>query len=87
MPLPQRRAVQILFQRANMMLPARLSSRSPLFTLTLTAGFVLMFVFGLLAWHSPPQGLTFPSHTKLYALLSHTHTHVVPSLIRQAVDT
>ena len=42
-----------------MMLPST-GARSPLFALAVTAGFVLIFVFGFLAWQSPPR-ISFPT--------------------------
>jgi hypothetical protein len=45
-----------------MMVPA-MRARSPLFALGVSAGFVLIFVFGFLAWQSPPRmPNTFPQH-------------------------
>jgi hypothetical protein len=43
------------------MLPA-LGARSPLFTIAAAAGFVLIFIFGFLAWQSPAR-LSFHSST------------------------
>ena len=51
-----------------MMLPAA-GARSPLFALAVTAGFVLIFIFGFLAWQSPPRLPSFPhgsTHVEMY---------------------
>jgi hypothetical protein len=37
-----------------MMLPSA-GARSPLFALSVSAGCVLVFIFGFLAWQSPPR--------------------------------
>lgn len=49
-----------------MMMPSTIGGRSPLFALSVSAGFVLVFIFGLMAWQSPSR-MSFPhSHVDLY---------------------
>jgi hypothetical protein len=44
---------------AAMMMPSTIGGRSPLFALSLSAGVVLVFLFGFMAWQTPPK-MTFP---------------------------
>lgn len=63
-----------------MMLPTT-SARSPLFALAVSAGFALVFIFGFLAWQSPPS-ISFPKGTGSSASSAHCEAYVVPPVAR-----
>lgn len=62
-----------------MMLPST-GARSPMFALACSAGFVLIFIFGFMAW-SNPERIPFPhssgsTHVEMY-VLPHILDHLV----------
>ncbi|KAF2641125.1 hypothetical protein P280DRAFT_489572 [Massarina eburnea CBS 473.64] len=56
------------------------SSRSPLFALAVSAGFVLVFVFGFLAWQSPPR-MPFPDGRGDLSAIDQMNTPAITDII------
>lgn len=68
------------------MLPG-LGTRSPLFALAVSAGFVLVFIFGFLAWQSPPQIPTLGNgHVEVAPISIHEILRLLYSPLKVAPD-